>query len=472
MTMPHRRKPAAPAAAALLLGLAGQAAVCAQEQVPAPVEPATPPATAPAETPPAETTPVGAEGGTAESSGEQGQTPVDESYDFHEWRREQRSEALKDTTFYVHLRSFYMDREKFDGSESEAWAIGGWAGVKTGYFLDHVAFGATGYTSVPLLGEDDKDGTLLLAPDQEGYAVLGELYADVRILKDLSAYVGRKRFETPFINSNDSRMTPNTFEAITAQGQKELGEDKSKLKYGAGYFSTIKERNSDEFVSMAEDAGVDVEHGVVSAGANYERDRLSIGAVGYYCEDVLSIGYAEAKLQMSFGDRWQPKFYAQFIDQRSNGDDLLQGEHFSTQAFGIKAELPFKEALFTAAFTHTTDGANTQSPWSGHPGYTSVQVQDFNRAGESAFLLRAGYDFTGMVKGLSAYALGVFGTDPDASGQFQQDEYDFNVQWACPKERFLEGLVLRLRYAVVQQDGGDVDDLQDLRLIANYGFDF
>ena len=35
-----------------------------------------------------------------------------------------------------------------------------------------------------------------------------------------------------------------------------------------------------------------------------------------------------------------------------------------------------------------------QSPWSGYPGYTSVQVQDFNRAGENAFMVKGSYDFT------------------------------------------------------------------------------
>ena len=37
-------------------------------------------------------------------------------------------------------------------------------------------------------------------------------------------YVGRKGFDTPFINRNDIRMTPNTFEAIVFQGRTELGK--------------------------------------------------------------------------------------------------------------------------------------------------------------------------------------------------------------------------------------------------------
>ena len=61
--------------------------------------------------------------------------------------------------------------------------FGGWAGLKTGYFLDHIAFGLTGYTSQPDWLLKDRDGTLLLKPGQEGYSVLGEAYADIRIVE-------------------------------------------------------------------------------------------------------------------------------------------------------------------------------------------------------------------------------------------------------------------------------------------------
>ena len=126
--------------------------------------------------------------------------------------------------------------------------------------------------------------------------------------------------------------------------------------------------------------------------------------------------------------------------------------------------------MFTAAYTNASGDADLQNPWSGYPGYTAVQVQDFNREGEGAFLLRAGYDFA-AVDGLSAYALGVFGTEPDEPGEFRQDEYDLNLQWA-PTEGALKGLSLRLRYAFVEQDGGDDDTLTDFRVICNYAFEF
>src|SRR5204863_4523348 len=433
---------------------------------------------------------------SALTSTEQGHTTLQESFDFRQWQLERRRQALKDTKFEFNLRSFYFDRSDVNRAEKQAWAIGGWLGVKTGYFLDHVAFGATVYTSNPIYAPDDRDGTLLLAPGQNGYTLLGEFYAELRTIKDLGITVGAKGYDTPFISRNDNRMTPNTFEAIVLQGRTKLrtsssdaaviaegmglskdakevavpapppAEDVPFIKYGLGYFYAIKERNDSEFVSMAQDAGADVQHGVWSAGALYQNGKFNIGAIEYYCDDVINIAYAESNLEVPLADDWKLRFAGQYVDQGSVGDNLLQGDSFSGHQFGIKVELPIRKALFTAAFTQAWGNANLRAPWSGYPGYTSVQVQDFNRAVEGAFLLRAGYDFP-LVDGLSAYALAVFGTDPDLANQYRQNEYDFNLQWG-PKKGALEGLSLRLRYAVVQQFGGNVDNLTDFRAIFNY----
>jgi hypothetical protein len=246
--------------------------------------------------------------------------------------------------------------------------------------------------------------------------------------------------------------------------------DVASIKYGVGYFNKIKERNDDFFVSMSRDAGAEVKRGVFAAGALYEKGKFSIGAIDYYSDDIINIAYGESKVEVPLSIDWRPKLAAQFVDQGSVGDNLLQGHSFSGHQFGIKLDLPIRKALFTAAFTHAWGNANLQNPWSGYPGYTSVQVQDFNRAGESAFLLRAGYDFP-WVDGLNAYALAVFGTEPDKAGQFRQNEFDFNLQWG-PTKGVLKGLSLRLRYAVVQQFGGNVDNLTDFRAICNYVIKF
>jgi hypothetical protein len=222
---------------------------------------------------------------------------------------------------------------------------------------------------------------------------------------------------------------------------------------------------------MSEDAGANVDRGVYTAGAICKNKSFSVGAIDYYCPDIINIAYAEAKVGFNIHSGLKPTLALQFSDQRSTGDDLLQGNPFSAHQFGVKAELPWRNTLFTAAFTQVAGDNNMQSPWGGYPGYTSVQVEDFNRNGEGAFLLRAGYDVP-LLKGLSTYALWVHGTTPDGEGQFRKDETDLNLQYA-PNDGPLKGLSLRVRYAVVDQHGGETkNNVSDFRVIASYSLNF
>lgn len=407
--------------------------------------------------------------GTEPTSTEQGQTPLDESFapSHADWVRETRRKAWEDTKWDMQLRSYYLDRDKYDDTESEAWALGGSIGFKTGYFRERFAFGATGYTSQKLHGPDDKDGTLLLKPGQEGYTVLGEIYGEFLINKDNRVSIGRRAIDTPYLNRNDVRMTPNTFEAITLQGVYKHA-DGSEWRYGGGYFDEIKERNSEEFVSMSQDAGAPdgVDRGVYVAGANFKRGNFSLGAIDYYSNDIINIFYTEAKYAIPLSDDAKWQFALQYSDQQSTGDELLRGTDFESRQWGGKAEFGYRGMLLSAAYTTAGGNTNMQNPWSGYPGYTSVQVEDFNRDGEDAWMLRAGYNFQ-SVKGLSVYGLYVDGSDPDSPTDYAKNEFDFNVQWAVP-EGVLKGLMMRLRYAQVEQDAPGSSDLKDLRVMIFY----
>jgi hypothetical protein len=51
---------------------------------------------------------------------------------------------------------FYFDAESLTGAPSEAWALGGWAGLTTGFIGDVFQLGFVGYTSQRLYGPEDK----------------------------------------------------------------------------------------------------------------------------------------------------------------------------------------------------------------------------------------------------------------------------------------------------------------------------
>ncbi len=379
---------------------------------------------------------------------------------------EKKSPFFDDAKISAQARTFYFYRDKYDDSISEAWAIGGSVAYTSGYMADLLRIGAVAYTSQPLYAPEDRDGTLLLKPGQEGYTVLGQIYGEVKFTDRIFGAIGRKEYNTPYINKNDVRMTPNTFEGITAYGTAGGKDGAPEWRFGGGYISKIKERNSEEFVSMSVDAGATVERGVYVAGANFKQKDFSLGAINYYSDDIINIFYTEAKYFLT------PKklsLSAQFSDQQSNGDDLLTGTAFSTHQWGVKADLGLGAAFLTLAYTDTADGATMRNPWSGHPGYTSVQVQDFFRAGESAVMVKAAYDLSNQFKGASVYALWVHGSGV-AAPNFNEDEVDLNLQWNPDKAGPLRGMSFRLRYAHIMQNGGGDPTIDDFRLIVNYDF--
>ncbi|MDR0182125.1 OprD family outer membrane porin [Lysobacter arvi] len=408
---------------------------------------------------------------TQPTSTEQGQTRMNESFaprDRAQWVRDTRRKAFQDTKWDLQVRSFYLDREKYDDTASEAWALGGSLGFKTGYFRERFAFGATGYTSQKLYGPEDRDGTLLLAPGQEGYTVLGEVYGEFLINEGSRLTLGRRGFDTPYINRNDARMTPNTFQTVLFQGLYGGDDGRPEWRVGGGYVDKIKERNSEDFVSMSRDAGAPAgtDRGVYALGANYKAGDFSIGAINYYSDDIINIFYAEGKYGASLGEKTKLTFALQYSDQTSVGDDLLRGTDFSSDQWGAKAELSHGGAMFTAAYTRAGGDTNMQNPWSGYPGFTSVQVEDFNRDGESAWMLRAGYTLP-WIKGASVYALYVDGSDPQSPTEYAKDECDVNFQWAVA-DGFLKGLLFRMRYAHISQEGPVETDLDDFRLMIYY----
>jgi hypothetical protein len=410
------------------------------------------------------------EGSEPPSSVEQGKVELNDSFEpltRRERIRQQRAKAFKDTKVDAQLRTYLLDRDKFDGSESTSMAIGGYIGARTGWFRDRFAIGATAYTSQKLYGPEDKDGAGLLQSGQNSYSVLGEAYLEYRFNDTVFFDIGRKAFNSPYINKNDTRMTPNTFELAMVQGVIGDPGESGQWRFGLGYVDEIKTKTSEIFVSMSDAAGApgDLDNGVVAGGVNFTRGPFSIGAVDYYNADVINIFYTEGKYQHDLSDSTQLRLGAQYSAQKSVGDDLLTGSDFDTWQWGVKGEVAVGNALFTAAWNGTGDGADLRSPWGGIPSYNSVQVQDFNRAGEDSLMLRAAYDFK-SVPGLSVYGLWVNGSQPDNPAQSEQDEYDFNLQWAA-REGMFKGLSVRLRYAVVTQEIGG-PDLQDFRLIINY----
>jgi hypothetical protein len=395
------------------------------------------------------------------------------------WLKEELKDTpafFRDTMLDVQLRTYYFRQENTGVNIKEAWALGGGLSYQSGYFLDHFSVGAVLYTSQPLYAPEDRDGTRLLAPGQEGYMVLGQVYGRVKVVEDNFINIYRYEYNTPYINKNDFFMTPNTFEGYAFQGSAGSKDGGPRVTYGVGYIDKIKTNNDSTFQPMSQAAGAQVARGVFAGGFNYFHGGFQGGAINYFSEDIINIGYGEVKYTLAVTELLGVLFAGQFTDQRSVGANLLTGSSFHGSQLGFMTNVSYRNGILTLAYTNTSGGANIQNPWSSYPGYTSSQVQSFTRAGEEAFMVKGSLNFARFgLEELTAYALWVHGWSAinPATNQsvFQQDEYDFDLQWR-PKGGFLKGLWFRARYAHVDSRDGNSRGfpIDDLRLIVNYDF--
>jgi len=381
---------------------------------------------------------------------------------------------LRDTDVKLHLRLYYFNREKPDDSENEALAFGGWIGYKSGWLLDTFAMGATLYGSAPLYAPTDKDGTLLLKPGQNGYYVPGEAWGALRY-QDYAILKGyRQQVDQAYINPQDNRMTPITFQGVT------LGGKVDWVQYLSGFLWKIKQRNSDEFVSMSVQAGApkSSNDGVGLAGVRLTPvEGLRFDVSNQYGVNTYNSIWAEADYLRPLSPDWKLRLGAQFTDQRAVGDGLLPragGKQFwDTQAGGARVQAIYRDLTLTSAFWINGAGNTIQTPWGSFPGYLSLIDQDFDRAREKAVGVGAAYDFKKLVQGLSGNFLLAWGWDAisRSSGKKAPDqaEYDLTVDYRPPLQKpfFLNGMWFRFRSDILDQQDAKKLGYQ-FRIIINW----
>jgi len=380
---------------------------------------------------------------------------------------------VNDSKVNLQLRTYVMDRQKPGGVANQAWAAGGWLGYRSGWLGDALNFGLVGYTSQPLWAPADSDGTLLLAPGQQGYSVLGQAYVSLKLL-DQMLTGGRFEVNQPEVNPQDNRMTPNTFEGGRLSGK--LGG----VNYFAGYLSAEKKRNATTFVNMAEVAGapsgVSSPMWLIGFGGEPAKD-LALRFSSYNVPDILTSTYADATWLTPLSETYKLRLGAQGMYQTSTGSNALTGSSFSTWSGGLQADLIAGSATATFAYNQTGRGAAYRSPYGSWAGYTSMIYQDFDQAGQKSYLIGGTYDFAGVeVPGMVLNAEVVFGRgaiDPSTGAALANGtEYDLTLDYRFSAERWpqwLRPLWIRARAAYLEQSAGG--NVTDYRIIVNYPWD-
>jgi outer membrane porin, OprD family len=370
----------------------------------------------------------------------------------------------KNSQLIANVRSYYFDRDSDLYRDSEAFTLGGSLHYHSGWFKDTVKIGASLFTSQRLYGPEDKDGTLLLREGQHGLTTLGEFYVQAKLARNIEFKGYRQAINLPYLNKQDNRMIPNTFEAYI------VTQRRTNSMLTAGYVDKMKQRNVIHFESMTDIVGLSgKDRGLYFFGGRYNfSENTDFGVINYHTPDYINTFYTEANHLIK--TKIPVRLSLQATKQRSNGDEL--GGELDTYQLGGKVSLSYKNIILTAAATSTDEDGGIQKPYGGSPSYTSVMIEDFDRAGEDAWSMRVSYHFGRLgIKGLSVYTNYISGNTPEsgAAASSDQKEWDMTIDYK-PEKKKLDGLWLRLRRAKVDRDDGK--DVLDYRIILNYGINF
>ncbi len=373
-------------------------------------------------------------------------------------------------------RTYYLTRDNFDGSRSQAWAAGGWIAYRSGLIANTFGVHAAVYTSQKLFGPSDESGTKLLNPEQEPLNVLGQAYGRINIF-DQEIRGGRQLVDTPLINPQDSRMVPNTFEGVTLVS---LPVKDRMYDYAVGYLWNIKQRDSNDFIPMSDAlAGADI----LNRGAPFAMVKFrpfpgfSAVLMDYNVQDFINTGFAQAEYNFQLPKNVpQWNIGANVIDQRSVGSDMLTGSPFQTYQASAKVQMTYAGWTVFVAGSITGDESKIYSPFGSKPNYTDMQQISFDNAGEKAVGASVAYDFgyafgKNGLSGLSTgawYTAGWGALNPSTNvGIPDRDELNLWIQYR-PTEGPLKGFRAKVQYSDVWQEGNVRDTQPEFRFILDY----
>jgi len=343
------------------------------------------------------------------------------------------SGMFKDGMFYGRLRSntFYFWWDSQDTVNNDIHTMTGLGGslVYKSAILNGFDFGGALYYSYGIYqdkedfltgwkaGKDVFSRYNVVDTGSKNMAVLGQVYISYAPTKDSKIVLGRQLVESFYTKSNDTKMIPNTFDALV-YSSKDL--DSTSLQLGYLAKQKLRDHIESHSVLMVGDANSssslvpqwsENDDGAMHKGLTYTAlkvagiatdaplivgdirnksiKNLVIDTSFYAVPELVSQVMLEANYKINFaGVSVTPGF--RYIKQFDNGAGAVAGaslrgdvsqsnsygytnpNSLDSQMIAARIVAKVKEYKFNLAYTHILDEADLVTPWRGFPtaGYT------------------------------------------------------------------------------------------------------
>lgn len=437
-------------------------------------------------------------------------------------------EMFTEGEVYGRLRSnafwWDWDTEKTSGGsqtrDNNMWGVGGNVVYKTGFFN---GLGATVgfYGAVPLhddntvagsttnFGKAGKDTYHTRADGTE--AAMGnfaQAYLEYKTGKT-NVKVGRQLIDSKMLASNDTKMIPNSFEALAIENK-----DLPDTTLGAAYIMSQKLRDHQSFHSLIaydtvskveenDDSGVHKGLSVANINAvggdvnpemvlltasNKSIPNLKLDAEYVGLNGFVNTAVAEANYKIKINDAWAVTPGVRYLRQMDDGAGVIGGASLkggltptgytdgdNVDGSIIMARIVAESGPLTlqAGYAKISDDADIIAPWRGFPtgGYVRSMAQVDWLANTKNWAVKASYDFgkAGIVEGFKVAADYEDINQDEAKGLYDRDIIHVDM-WKTFKE--IPNTEFKFRVGLVNAEAPtpDYESYNEYRFEINYLF--
>ncbi|MFK5976205.1 MAG: OprD family outer membrane porin [Sulfurovum sp.] len=341
------------------------------------------------------------------------------------------------------LRVGYQNHTQDNKTLSET-ALGVNISIKTPIYK---GFGL-GATLSSTLGNGEKgfDGVAFFDENNQDYATIREAYINYSLGETLIT-LGRQTIDTPYADSDDIGMIPNSFEALTIVNQ-DIADTTitlAHLQKWSGVDSDIQSK----FTELNGNKGMQV------LGIEYEGiTDTKLSGWFYNLSNEMTISYIEAEYShatTSFDYGLNLQYTYQDYD---NGD--------TSTIYGIATSISSKDTGLTATIAYNkTKGVEANNLFGGGPFYTNAEHNTLKEAGIDGDMILYTIEWDASVVGIEELSMKL-NIDTHKGEGYDAREYDVGFDYQYSKDISLG--------AVYSNIDDRAESFQNLRVFFNYGF--
>lgn len=320
-------------------------------------------------------------------------------------------EVLKEGKVSGQIRTAYVNQDNAIDTDTYGTSVGGRLKYETATW-NNVTLGIAAYISEKLSfasGNGEKLNPDFFDTYGNSFVYLGEGYIDYST-DDVSVRIGRQMVDTPFMETDDVRFLPNSFEAaiVSYSGIQNTIMVAGYAQRWAGYDSPTGHNDSlNEFKKFGENHD---SSGLYLVGITNESfEDFAVQGWLYKINQYSDIVYTDGRYTKTLGENTTVELNAQYALFNEDKDTQGNETGIDGHVYGVGIQVNTAMVTLGAAYNRTsnTNGKFISNGLGGGPYYTSMEEMTIDGLEDAkAYQVSAEIDMTDAgIEGLSVAAL-------------------------------------------------------------------